>query len=577
MIKQNIHDSLILDLIHNSISIGVIILDRDNNIIYINTKASDLLNISSVQSVNANIRTVCPKLFVEDIIIGEPIVLTNGKKIYIETIESYNLSNNLTKVLLIKEIYKKDKYHILENIINTIDEAVMACDANGRLIIYNDANQKLDNLLREEVIGQSVTEIYKLNTQTSLLFQAMKEKKPILNKHQSYITYMGKHVDTICSTYPLFNNDEVIGAVSIIRDYSKIVELTDKVIELQEKLSNNRKSSKSISSPSAKYFFEDIIGSSKVIKNVINIAKRSSASDSSVLIYGETGTGKELFAQSIHNASKRAAGPFIAINCAAIPENLLEGILFGTVKGSFTGAIDKPGLFEQADGGTLFFDELNSMSIGLQSKLLRVLQEGVIRRVGGINEIPVNVRIISVVNVDPINAIAEHTLRQDLFYRLSVVYLQIPSLRDRREDIPLLAKAFIEKYNSKLSKNVSDISPDVMRIFMEHSWPGNIRELQHAIESAINIMDNDECIILPKHIPQQLLPFNKIALTSEKEISYTLEAEPLSETIENIEKQVLHLALERNNWNISSTAQELGIKRQSLQYRLKKYDIRKIN
>ncbi|SKC39664.1 regulatory protein, Fis family [Maledivibacter halophilus] len=232
------------------------------------------------------------------------------------------------------------------------------------------------------------------------------------------------------------------------------------------------------------------------------------------------------------------------------------------------------GLLEQATNGTLLLDELNSMSMGLQSKLLRVLQEGTVRRVGAVEEIPIDVRIITNINMEPTLAIQKQKLREDLFYRLSVVYLKIPPLRQRKDDIPLLAKMFIIKYNRELSKNVSSLSPEVMDMFMKYSWPGNIREFQHSIESAMNIMSKHETIVLPKHLPEHILNKLDEKLNQNTNVNLSLQIEPLSNTMEALEEQVILMALQRNNWNISHTARQLDIKRQSLQYRMKKYCIK---
>ncbi len=366
-----------------------------------------------------------------------------------------------------------------------------------------------------------------------------------------------------------------MGAVSIQRDYSKIKELSDKIIELQSQLfERNKNTSKNSSKKTARYVFEDIIGDSTILKQAITLAKRAAKTNSPVLIYGETGTGKELFAQSIHNYSQRFSQPFIAINCAAIPENLLEGILFGTVKGAYTGAVDRPGLFEQARGGTLLLDEINSMSLGLQAKLLRVLQEGTMRSVGAIDEVLVDVRVVTNINIEPLLAIQKQLLREDLFYRLGVVYLKVPSLSERKEDVSHLVKGFIVAYNKLLNKKIIGISPKVMDMFLAYSWPGNVRELQHAIESAMNIMQEDEEIISLEHMPHHME--NKLGADyrERESLSVILQDEPLIETMEKLEKEVLVKALERNNWNVSRAAKQMDIKRQSLQYRIKKYGIR---
>ena len=214
-------------------------------------------------------------------------------------------------------------------------------------------------------------------------------------------------------------------------------------------------------------------------------------SPSPILIYGETGTGKELIVQAIHGASPQRRAPLIAQNCAAIPEALLEGILFGTVKGGFTGAIDRPGLFELANGGVLFLDEINSMSLPLQAKLLRVLQENKVRRVGGQTEIPIDLHLITATNLHPSKLLNSGDLRLDLYYRINVMFLEIPPLRRRREDIPLLVDSFISHYNKVFSKQVVATDKDSMDFFLQYEWPGNIRELKNMIERAMNLVDGE--------------------------------------------------------------------------------------
>lgn len=372
----------------------------------------------------------------------------------------------------------------------------------------------------------------------------------------------------------MFQENEVIGAVSIMRDNSKIQELLEEIVDLRESINSKGKKA-TVKNPveSKKYSFDNIIGASEKISNTLKYSKKAAGSDSPVLIYGETGTGKEMFSQSIHNSSRRKDKPFVAINCAAIPENLLEGILFGTVKGAFSGAIDRPGLFEQANEGTLLLDELNSMPMGLQSKLLRVLQEGAIRRVGAVEEKNVDVRIISNINVKPLIAINENKLRQDLFYRLSGVSIEIPPLRERREDIPILSNLFINKFNKKLNMSVKGLSAEVLDIFNSYPWPGNIRELQHAFETAMNIMDKNESIILRNHLPFHIINEINHESNSGDEIEFCSRTNKLSETLNLVEKQLILNVLKENNWNISHAAKSLDIHRQGLQYRMKKHGI----
>jgi arginine utilization regulatory protein len=294
------------------------------------------------------------------------------------------------------------------------------------------------------------------------------------------------------------------------------------------------------------------------------LAFKASQTDSPVLIGGSTGTGKELFVHAIHNASNRKDYPFIAQNCAALPANLLESILFGSVKGSFTGANDRPGLFELADGGTLFLDEINSMPLELQAKLLRVLQDKKIRRVGGAKTIDVDVRIVAAYNSNLKEALDKKQLRRDLFYRLNVISMIVPDLKDRKDDLPILLDYFIEKYNKKNKKFIKEVSDTVMNIFMKYDWPGNVRELEHVIEGISSIYDID--IIREEHLPYHFIEDNPITNGSSK-------IEPLNKALERKEKELIFTALNKTDGNVTRAAELLEIPRQTLQYRIKKFDI----
>lgn len=302
------------------------------------------------------------------------------------------------------------------------------------------------------------------------------------------------------------------------------------------------------------------------MQKAIERCKMIARSDSNVMIYGETGTGKELFAQSIHNASPRAAGPFVAINCAAIPDTLLESMLFGTEKGAYTGAEKRNGLLEQVDGGTLLLDEINSMDIALQSKLLRVIQEGTFRRVGGNTQIHVNVRFLSNINIPPLEAIEKGLLRKDLYYRLGVINITIPALRDRKSDILPLSKAFITENNRKLLKNVRTLAPETLTLFQLYDWPGNVRELQHALEYAMNIIPEEEDLITPAYIPEHILDATGQVTPS----TAVKSAQTMEDAMAEAGRDFLRRVLAENDGNISRTAKAMGITRQNLQHRLKK-------
>jgi arginine utilization regulatory protein len=291
-----------------------------------------------------------------------------------------------------------------------------------------------------------------------------------------------------------------------------------------------------------------------------------------VLIFGETGTGKELFAQSIHNESSRKHKPLIAQNCAALPESLLEGILFGTVKGSFTGAINRPGLFEQANGGTLLLDEINSMGQQLQAKLLRVLQEGYVRRVGGLEEVPIDVRIIATTNEGHTDILQKGIIRKDLYYRLNVISVNIPSLRERKSDIPILMDHFIKKYNNILQKDVWYCSNEVKEAFLHYGWPGNVRELENVIESAINMIEKGH-ILKPEHISRDM--YDVFFKPNKNKYSLHInEKQSLDRVLEEVERSLILEALKESENNISRSSEKLGIKRQTLQHKLRKYGIK---
>lgn len=458
---------------------------------------------------------------------------------------------------------------ILKNILHYTDIGIHVIDKNRKTIMYNKTMAELEGLEIEQVVGKDLLEVFpSLNPNTSTLIKVLDTKKPIFDKTQNYLNFKGENITTINSTIPLIWEDEILGALEISKDITYLKKLSYELMDLQFELKGNNHKEISKKRRNKNYTFDDIIGSDEGILKAIEIGKRTSNSPSSVLLYGETGTGKELFAQSIHYEGIRKNGPFIAQNCAAIPESLLEGILFGTEKGGFTGAIEREGIFEQADGGTLLLDEINSMSLGLQAKLLRVLQEGYVRRIGGVKDIPIDVKIIATTNEKPLESVKKGTLRKDLYYRLNVVYIHIPPLRERRGDIPILCDYFIQKYNLLLGKNIIGIDEEVYKFFWKYSWPGNVRELENSIEAAMNYVSHDRNILKK----EDFITSPNIFIQDGVEDKFTLDMDrSLPEYLGNIEKNLIYKALIANDYNISQAARELGIKRQALQYKIKKY------
>jgi arginine utilization regulatory protein len=457
---------------------------------------------------------------------------------------------------------------VLDILILYVGEGIHAIDKDGKTIIYNKAMEGLEGLDYEEVIGRKLLDVFpSLDENTSTLCKTLNTGEYILDRYQSYINKKGYNITAVNTTIPIVSNNEVVGAVEISKDFTKIKELYDRVINLINNGDDQPKGKSEIN-------FKNIIGCSPKFLRVIDTAQKASKSSSSVLIFGETGTGKEVVTRCIHNESDRNKEPFVAVNCAALPEGLLEGILFGTVKGGFTGAVNRPGLFEQASGGTILLDEINSMSVSLQAKLLRVLQEGYVRRLGDVKDIKLDVKIIATTNEDPYTAIVNGTLRKDLYYRLSVINITMPALRDRKEDIPLFIKEFIIKYNNEFSKDVWDVSKDVYDAFMSYSWPGNVRELKNYIEGAMNMVTGH--ILSIEHFTPQIqetLFAPHMLPTTKKDIEEFKFDVPLDEYIYDIEKDIIVKTLSKYDNNISEAARVLQIKRQTLQHKIKKYNL----
>jgi arginine utilization regulatory protein len=466
-----------------------------------------------------------------------------------------------------------DTKQTLHAILSTIDEGIHAVDAKGMTIFYNYIAAKHDGLSIDEVLGKHVLSVFpSLSKDTSTLLKVIQTGEPIKNQHQSYHNLRGHLIDTVNTTLPIRVNGECIGAVEIAKDLTKVKQLSEKLLDLQAKVENNRSRKTLAKNTCAAFQMTDIItkhpGFLEIKANAVKAAKTTSP----ILVYGQTGTGKELLVQSIHNTSSRRSQSFIAQNCAAIPSALLESILFGTAKGSYTGAVERPGLFELADGGTLFLDEINSMPLDIQAKMLRILQNGLIRRVGGSNEYSVDVRIITAMNEHPQNCIRDNTLRKDLYYRLNVVYFHIPPLQDRKEDILLLTDYFIQKFNYKFERLVTKVDPQIYHCFLKYNWPGNVRELEHAIESAMNLMEGDT--ILVEHLPQLITQYRESINSSNLKTAAAPEENipiiPLRHALKETEEKLISHAMKEASGNVQLAAQLLKIPRQTLQYKLSK-------
>ena len=456
----------------------------------------------------------------------------------------------------------------LRQILDRLAEGVHMVDLTGVTLYYNRAMGRMEGLDPQVVIGKGLLSHFpSLSKETSTLWQVLSSQEPVLQVTQTYLNPRGERITSVNDTYPVFEDGHLVGAMEVARDLSREASLSEKVSQLQSVLHPPGDLGSKRVREQPYYTFEDMKTQSERMRAVLTKAKRAAASEVNILISGETGTGKEMAAQSIHAASRRARGPFVAQNCAAFPEGLLEGLLFGTVRGSFTGALDRPGLFEQAHGGTLLLDELDSMGWNLQSKLLRVLQEGKVRRLGDTREREIDVRFLATTNRPVEEILAEGRIRPDLFYRLCVINLHLPPLRERGEDIEFMVEHFLELFVKKQERVRQRLQPAVMEAFRRHDWPGNVRELAHVIEGGLVIADGEFGVDeLPGYmrLKQGDVPESAMAskLTANAWIS-------LPTRLERMERQSIQETLSETQGNQSRAAKALGISRQLLQYKMK--------
>lgn len=437
-------------------------------------------------------------------------------------------------------------------------DGITIIDISGIILFSVRFDPYWNDSIVKSIVGKKLLDVFSnLNSSTSTLFKCIETGKPVEYSQTYYIKDYSQYRSIEGISYPIIINGNIVGALDVTKEKNKPTPpmLQSKAGQIAKSLSQVDFSNR------ARYNLEDIICSNVEMKSQIKYAEKIANSTSPVLISGETGTGKELFAHGIHNASNRHQKPFVVQNCSAIPENLLESILFGTCKGSFTGALDRKGLFEIADGGTIFLDEIHAMPLNLQPKLLRVIQDGCVRKIGCNTETRVDVRIIAAVNMDLDQVLSENIIRKDLFYRLSVLVINIPPLRERKDDIKMLTHYFIVKYDNALKKNIIEANSEVMQLFMTHSWPGNVRELENLIEAAANVVDEKRTYISLEDLPM---------MYRKKKVIF--KQRPLKETIEEFEKSIIEDTLNFYDNNVSESAKALSMPRQTLQQKMKKYN-----
>lgn len=461
-----------------------------------------------------------------------------------------------------------------EKLLDELPVGIIAIDIYGNVTKINSYALNLLKKTNYSVLGKNIKSIIPNSELINVLSTKEKEMGKILNLSNK---------TTIVNRSPLLSNNKIIGAISVIQDISDMVGLIDvafngvlstskpvnELKELVEKLERSEEELnfykeeflKNVNSSSS----ENIIGSSSTLKDVMFICEKASKSTSTVLIRGESGTGKELIARFVHSASKRNNMPFVRVNCAAIPENLLESELFGYEKGAFTGASKtKPGKFEIADGGTIFLDEIGDMPLSMQVKILRVLQEMEIERVGALSPKKIDVRVIAATNRNLEEMMIEKTFREDLYYRLNVLCVTLPPLRDRLMDIPILAEHFIEKLNKKLDTNITSINSPALKSLELYNFPGNIRELENIIERAMNLCNGKTIAIsdLPNYIAHNISsPSNILELDSENILPFT-----------EYERRIIEAAIKKYK-SFNKTGKALGLTHRTISLKCKKYGI----
>jgi len=446
---------------------------------------------------------------------------------------------------------------IMLDILDTIQEVILIIDKQSRIIHVNAAYCNTHKVNRKKMVGRFLSSI----EPTARILDVLKTQETI-SSEASHIFSL--NIDVIADMAPLYSNGELIGAVASFKDVTEVSNM-NRELEHFKNLSSylQRELSKQSELPST---FNRIIGQNSSFMNVLRVAAKVAKTDASVLIRGESGVGKEGLADALHYSSMRASGPFIKINCAAIPETLLESELFGYEQGAFTGASTggRVGKFELANKGTLFLDEIGDMSLAMQAKVLRAIQEKEIERVGGNHKKKIDIRLIAATNRDLEEMIQNRLFREDLFYRLNVISLVIPPLRERKNDIPILANVFLEEMRNLYHKELT-FSPSVIELLSEYHWAGNIRQLKNIIEQVSIICQGG--MIQPEHLPQSLLR------QTQREANQGQPSTHLKQLIEAVEQEAILAALRASGNNKSRAIDSLGISRRAFYQKLQKYNI----
>jgi PAS domain S-box-containing protein len=562
----------IYKIVLDSIIEGVIIVDRDARVLYINKNAQKLLNLPSdiigkkVDEVVKNTRlhivvqTGIPEIdqvqHTENAVIITsriPIKDENGKivgavAVFRDITSIRKLAEEITNL---KEIEAQ-----LKAIIDSTNDAISVADENGIVRLVNKAYTKITGYSPEDVIGKPAT--VDIAEGESIHMLIAKLRQPIYNAR---LKVGPAKKEVIVNATPLFVKGKFKGSVAVVHDVSEILKLTNELEEVKRLIRHMR----------AQYTFDDIIGDSKLIQIAKEQAKKVAQTPATVLLRGESGTGKELFAHAIHNASPRRNKPFVSVNCAAIPESILESELFGYEEGSFTGALHggKKGLVEEADGGTLFLDEVGKLPLSLQPKLLRFIETKEYVPVGGRNVKKVDVRIIAATNMELEKMVRNGDFLPDLYFRLNVFPIYLPSLKDRKEDIPKLAVHIVKKLNQQYGRMVEGISPAVIKYIVSKDWPGNVRELENFLGRVMINMGPEERYIELKHLPED----SGLKVEKKEEEFSDIGEKSLKDLVEEYEKKIILTALKQTGGDKVKAAKVLDISIRTLYYKMERYGI----
>ncbi|KAA9026237.1 sigma-54 interaction domain-containing protein [Niallia endozanthoxylica] len=578
LIKRIQNETYKYNLIFNSTTEGMIVINHEENVILLNKSAENMIGTRMKDAVGKHIRNVIPSSLLPRVMrtrkveANQELLLENGMKIIstrIPIIEEHGLL--IGAVAVFKEITEavhlaeqitdlKEFQTKLEAIFHSSNEAISVVDEHGIGMMINPAYSRITGLMEEQVIGKPATT--DIAEGESVHMKVLKTRREV----RGVPMRVGPNKrEVIVNGAPIIVDGKLKGSVGVIHDVSEIKNLNRELHRARQ----------IIRKLEAKYSFEDIVGTSDIMKLALEQAKLAAKTPATILLRGESGTGKELFAHAIHNASDRKYNKFIRVNCAALNESLLESELFGYEEGAFTGAKrgGKRGLFEEADNGSIFLDEIGELSISTQVKLLRVLQENEIIRVGGTKPISLNVRVIAATNVNLEKGMVNGAFREDLFYRLNQMPIHIPALKMRKEDIEILSSRLIEKINQEYGRNIEGLTEQALIKLKAYDWPGNVRELDNILRRAIIFMNNNETLIAVNH----LLDLHTRSQVNENASEDFKLGGSLAAMVEDFEKAIISKALMKNAGNKTMTAKELGLSIRNLYYKLEKYKIANIS